>query len=239
MAINSPRGVALVLSGCHGLSQDRSQSAHDLLNRLRDCDVTFLPIACSPRTDPHPEKKIGAIGAVTEMMGVEHSLLGKSFGHEHARKPRRLGSANLTYSGPGGFVQISQDVDGGDPSSWDDLADRLWSFAKLLIPQLRPDYCYLDQSGDDSWTNVWDLEINTIYWRNVFGPRYIEKYGKDIFVGAPGDAFDLDYGGILYSPETCFTKWIAAASKELNTNIVKHFSSKFPNIRLSKASSIP
>ena len=52
--------LVLELSGCHGFSQDRQHTAHELLRILNDKGVVFLPLAGSPDIEPHPEKRIVA-----------------------------------------------------------------------------------------------------------------------------------------------------------------------------------
>jgi hypothetical protein len=145
----------------------------------------------------------------------------------------------MTFSGPSGFVRFSQDVDSSKPSSWDSLANRLWEFGLLMYPALRPDYCSLDQLGDDEWTNVWKLELKHIYWRNVFGPRYVAEYGRDFLLNAPGwKVEELEDGGIMYMPEQSYLCWVSKPTCAVAEEAIKYFRKRFPKIKQYKPKSI-
>ncbi len=223
--------IVLILSGCQGLSEHKDHAALDLLQILRKNNAVFLPIAGSPRKDPHPEKKIGILGAITEFLGVEHPILGKSYFQYQGRKPRVHGSADMTFSGPSGEVQLSQETDSRDTSTWDALATSLWEFGRLLYPDLQPAYCTLDQLGDDEWTNVWELELNYIYWRNIFGPRYVRQFGRDFFMKAPGWKVEkLADDGIMYIPEESYVQWVCSPGSSTVKSAIEYFQQKFPKI---------
>jgi hypothetical protein len=49
---------------------------------------------------------------------------------------------------------------------------------------------------------VSELEVKYVFSRNIFGPRYVEKYGRGFFLKAPGwKVEELEDGSILYIPE--------------------------------------
>jgi hypothetical protein len=217
---------------CHGLCQDKSQAAHELLRILKERGCVFLPLAGAPMPERRPEKKINDDGSISSFLGVEHPILGKCFGHyEGRKKPREHGSADMTFSGPSGYVRFSQDTDRQDPASWGPLADSLWEFGRLIYPDLRPDYSTLDSLGD-GWTNVHNLELKYLFWRNVFGPRYVERYGRDFFLNAPGwKVEELADGGIEYAPEQSFLQWRARAPTVQIEKAINYFRERFPRIK--------
>lgn len=168
--------IVLYMSGCRALPGG-SATGHELLRVLRGCGVKFLPISCSPVIDPHPERKVSPGGSIYNSIGVEHPLLGRPFGHGHGIGSRDLGSADMSSMS---YVDFSQSCH-SDHESWQPLADALWRFGLHIRPALRPDYACLDQMGSQFWRPNDDLQLKYLMWRNLFGPPFIEKYGRDFF----------------------------------------------------------
>jgi len=79
-------------------------------------------------------------------------------------------------------------------------AQLLLRLAKELYTILHPVFGSIDFcSNRTREKDVQALEIPHIYWANFFGPEYVEKYGKEYFMKAPGWLHEeLDDGGILY-----------------------------------------
>ena len=79
-------------------------------------------------------------------------------------------------------------------------AQLLLRLAKELYAILHPVFGSIDFcSNRTREKDVRALEIPHIYWANFFGPEYVEKYGKEYFMKAPGWLHEeLDDGGILY-----------------------------------------
>lgn len=77
---------------------------------------------------------------------------------------------------------------------------------------------------DDKWflnKNLNKLELVSLGWANYFGPEYVNKYGKDFFMSAPGyKKQELPDGGILYlvSKDFITTDIKDAPTKEVVTN---------------------
>ena len=130
--------LVLLHNRCRGLCQDRSQAAREWLRILKEQGCVFLPLAGAPMEERHPERKIDDDdGSISSFLGVEHPILGKCFGHYgDQKKPREHGSADMTFSGPSGYVRFSQDTDDQDPASWDPLANSLWEFRRLIYPDV-------------------------------------------------------------------------------------------------------
>jgi hypothetical protein len=225
--------LVLFHSYCHGLSQDKNQAAREWLRILKERGCVFLPLAGAPMEERRPEKKIDDDGSISSFLGVGYPILGKCFGHfEGRKKPREHGSADMTlWPGSLGYVRFSQDTDCQDPASWDPLANSLWEFGRLIYPEMRPDYSTLDSLGDNAWTNVDKLGLKYLFWRNIFGPRYVERYGRDFFLNAPGWKIEeLSDGGIEYAPEQSFLQWSARSPKVQIEKAIKYFRKQFPRI---------
>ncbi|RME10853.1 MAG: hypothetical protein D6802_08310 [Ardenticatenia bacterium] len=79
-------------------------------------------------------------------------------------------------------------------------AQLMLRLGKALYTILHPVFGSIDFcSNRTREKDVQVLEIPHIYWANFFGPEYVEKYGKEYFLKAPGWLHEeLDDGGILY-----------------------------------------
>jgi len=227
--------VSLTLVRCDALPREWGLCGLELLRLLREKGAAFLPLSCFPDLDPCPERRLSESGAIGELLGVEHPLLGKPLGHEASGRPRPHGSGNLTFTGPDGSVSIAQYAHRDDPATWPPLAESLWRFGSLIRPDLEPDYAYLDELGRDDWTDVWELDLKFIFWKNVFGRRYVERYGRDFFLGAPGTSTELVDGSVEYSPVQDYLDWVSKPTSPVAKDAVTYFRQKFPEIRLHRA----
>ena len=81
-------------------------------------------------------------------------------------------------------------------------AQRLLFLAKHIYSVVKPVFGWVERcwyTGRTKPEHLAKLEIPHIYWANFFGPEYVEKYGKEYFLNAPGWRHEeLDDGGILY-----------------------------------------
>ena len=79
-------------------------------------------------------------------------------------------------------------------------AQLMLRLGKALYAILHPVFGSIDFcSNRTREKDVQALKIPHIYWANFFGPEYVEKYGKEYFLNAPGWLHEeLDDGGILY-----------------------------------------
>lgn len=228
--------LSLTHSRCRGLPEEKGRAAAELIRVLRARGVEFLPLSGSPETDPHPEQKVDVAGAISSLVGVEHPVLGKSFGHAASGRPRAYGSADLTFTGPfGAVMNVTQGADRNDPPTWNALADGLWRFSSLVRPDLRPDYGYLDRLGRNDTTNVPRLELKYLFWKNVFGPPYVEEYGRNFFLAAPGGCVEHPDGSVEYGPEPDFLAWATKPAGPVAQDALRYFRQKFPKIKLYHA----
>lgn len=86
--------------------------------------------------------------------------------------------------------------------SSEDHCENLLHIVRLLYKAYKPRYGWVERglmSGYTTRDAIKNLEIPHIYWANIFGPEYVEKYGKEYFQNAPGWLCEfLDDGGCLY-----------------------------------------
>ncbi len=76
------------------------------------------------------------------------------------------------------------------------------------------------------------LELKYLYWRNIFGPSYVERYGRDFFLNAPGwKVEELSDGGVEYAPEQSFLQWTAGSPTIQLEKAINYFRKQFPRIK--------
>ncbi len=109
-------------------------------------------------------------------------------------------------------------------------------FARILYPLLRPEFgsidvtrLYLRASKEQESA---PCPLPFIYWANIFGPAYVQHYGRDFLLAAPGwEIEQLDDGGILYVTTESYLPWWDGDQAA----IVHYFGTKSPDVRLYRA----
>ncbi|MBI4317573.1 MAG: hypothetical protein HY675_03705 [Chloroflexi bacterium] len=137
-----------------------------------------------------------------------------------------------------GFVQDTRSVSVGcdisfvDPRWVDATTSSFLRFAELIYPHLGPAYGWLDEVGERLYRgqDVPARKLAYIFWANFFGPPYVEKYGRDFLLGAPGwRVEELSDGGILYVISPSFVKlWEVVKPKQ----VLHYFQQVAPKVRL-------
>lgn len=224
--------LVLVFCYCSKVCRTDDKAASQLLHLIRSLGGQVLDVA---RLRPHPDplKKIDVKGNIMSL-GLDHPILKKD---EFA--------TNMGYHGSGkfGFLEssrcfiVSQPARFTDLSMVDDLAKGQLDFACLYYPTLRPRYGFIDERGENepSSKSVELVELKSILWANFFGPEYVEKYGRDFLLAAPGwKTEELDDGGILYVTRESFVDWWKSKPKE----ILDYFRQKAPNVKLYRSKGV-
>jgi|SRR5690554_4728371 len=95
----------------------------------------------------------------------------------------------------------------------------LFDLAEKLIAKYSFKYGYFDLSGDDDLSEkaIAAIRLKRIYWANFYGRPYVEKYGKEFLLGAPGwKKRELSDGTIEYIlTESPFTRPDPTLEKEI------------------------
>jgi hypothetical protein len=162
---------------------------------------------------------------------IEHSLLQPD---TLTYWKRGKGSASLSFGRESMFVTLGQDISFPDPSKADPVAHGQLAFARLLYPHLRPKYGWIDESSGNEPTSkdIAATKLQYIFWANFFGPEYVERYGRDFLLNAPGwKVEELDDGGILYVTLESFVEWWRTE----RLDILRYFRTQVPDIRLYRA----
>lgn len=81
-------------------------------------------------------------------------------------------------------------------------AERLLEVSMVLYDLIRPAFGWIERchpSGYTNWSDTNNLLLPHIYWANFFGPEYVNKFGREFLLKAPGwKSEQLVDGGILY-----------------------------------------
>lgn len=213
---------------CLGLNG--ATGARQVLELIRELGGGFLRLT-RDQVEPDPFRWIDPKKGDVHVC-IEHPLLYR----EPITSPgRSLGSASFTFWPEGMFIKLSQDVAYHDLNRVDQAALGQLAFACLLYPHLRPTYGWIDEMGQNA-PDARDAaltKLKYILWANFFGPAYVERYGRDFLLGAPGWKVEkLDDGGVLYVISPSFLNPEQVVSQR---EIETYFRTKVPRIRRYRA----
>ena len=118
------------------------------------------------------------------------------------------------------------------------MATGLLSFASKIFPIFTPSYGWVDEWG-------WNLPEGKalrakfpqyLFWANFFGPEMVHAIGETVIREAPGwCVVDLEDGGLLYVATESYRQWW----ENDQTEILAHFRTWMPRIRIYRAQPIP
>lgn len=96
----------------------------------------------------------------------------------------------------GGLV----DFEFRDQRAWvEPFARRLLELAQSLYPELQSAITVICETGTaPSFEDVLQRKLKHINWVNIFGPPYVEKYGRDFLLGLPGYRTEAWADGSIY-----------------------------------------
>ncbi len=117
----------------------------------------------------------------------------------------------------------------------EEAARSFLDFVLTLYPHLRPAYGWIDEVGTNAPKSAQaaSLKLTHICWANIFGPPYVEKYGLDFLLGAPGWRVEqLPDGGVLYVLSPSFVdRWQVVGEHEVES----YFRQRVPGVRIYHA----
>lgn len=104
----------------------------------------------------------------------------------------------------------------------EETAHGLLEIGKSLYHMLLPRYGHVDGHTDVTeetmlTSHIKELRLPFIMWANFFGPEYVQKYGKDFLLNAPGWLKEeLPDGGVLYVVgPSLLDRWSVADKQEV------------------------
>lgn len=104
----------------------------------------------------------------------------------------------------------------------DEVIGLYQKFTRPIINQLKPEYAlittnhYFETYGLD----ILKAKLKFIHWINYFGPFYLQKYGEEIFMTAPGWRVKRLGEGIWYQLTEHF---LDSKDKSLREQVLAHF----------------
>lgn len=207
------------LIGCSEVPE--SKGAAWVVRLIQQLDGTFLYAGCP---DPDPEQRINALGNI---MGIplRHQLL--PLFERHGVSVRFFQDTRL--------IGYTGDVAFSDLSKVDEAAVEFQQLAQELYGRVHPGYGWIDEVGTNQPNpqQVPVVHLSHICWANFFGPSFVERYGRDFLLNAPGwRVEDLGDGGVLYVLSSSFVnRWRQVKAEEIR----RYFRQRIPGIRIYRA----
>ena len=100
-----------------------------------------------------------------------------------------------------GYLMLMADANYIDNRINEERAQALLKLAFNLYSMLQPVFCWVDGTGYDTPNEkeIATLSLRKIMWANFYGPEYVDKYGREFLLNAPGwKKEELNDGGIAY-----------------------------------------
>lgn len=103
-------------------------------------------------------------------------------------------------------------------------AQRLRELAKALYPELKPSLAAVSEfSTRLIHGDVLKRELRCINWVNIFGPPYVEKYGRKFLLGLPGyQSKELPDGAIYHQLTPSFLTTDPKGAKTLRQEVLDY-----------------
>ena len=236
--------INLSLACCRGLSACPGEGVKQLVNIFQAAGASFLrwrgigKDALLER-DPVPANAANDEGNFS-VPGQEftHELLAPAFYGYGDVLPAVYNfgpTANLRFFQPCRIVDVDQFANEDDPQRFDDSARRIVQIGTLIYSGIRPAYGYLDAEADCTVAkySVTKKEIRFLFWANIFGPEFVELYGREFLLNAPGwTKEERNDGGILYIATEGLSEWLWKTSP---TNVIEYFRRRIPRIKVFRS----
>lgn len=105
------------------------------------------------------------------------------------------------------------------------LAQRLRGLAWEMHTELQSSIVSIDElgRGHGLFEGVMKRKLRYINWVNIFGPPYVEKYGREFLLGLPGyETRELPDGSIYYQLSPTFLTDDSKAARTLRQDVVEY-----------------
>jgi len=125
----------------------------------------------------------------------------------------------------GVFIGGLVDFEFQDQRAWvEPFAQRLLELARSLYPELQPALAAVYESNTaPSFEDVLKRKLKYINWVNIFGPPYVEKYGKEFLLDLPGyKTEELSDGGIFHQLTATFLTDDPQAAEALRQEVIAY-----------------
>jgi hypothetical protein len=229
-----PISIASNLVDCSTLASAPPYGARNLFDILSKAGaVIFSRTSADWAVHAGPEQEINEYGDIFIRLDFAHPLLGCSTNPgSNAGSFGQVGDLNFFQDLR--LLSFHQFQDPESSTHLDAIASGQLALLLHLYPLLRPKYAFVDESGFNmiSRKSLQKNEIAHVFWANVYGPAYVDRYGKDLFLSAPGwKKQALEDGGVLYVTSESFGQWWRKKPKDVS----RYFKARLPGLRLYTA----
>lgn len=218
---------------CRSVFADKNRAAREAIAILKQMGMRFYYGGYGGR--PYdPTRRIDKDGNIIIPVDSTHDLLGPN---EFGPNPPVGGVASIGYIHSNRNVSLHQAADFSSKKKVDCLALGELAFARFAYMNLRPQFGLIDEASEKtvSKKTLRAREVEYVFWANIYGPEYTEKYGRKFFLDAPGWLKEeLDDGGVLYVACESFVDWIYDRPE----GILQYYRQKIPNVRLFKSKGV-
>jgi len=162
-------------------------AAKNAIATLLDVGSTFVDLG--EDLDWHPIiNPYTLIEFQPDQFEIRHSLFGQD-------------TVSVALIPESGYLMLMVDANYIDNRVNEEHAQALLKFAFNLYSILQPVFCWVDGAGYDTPNEkeIATLSSLKIMWANFYGPEYVDKYGREFLLNAPGwKKEELNDGGIAY-----------------------------------------
>ena len=208
---------------CDALS---NHGARELIAVLQAMGTDFY-LARPDMVDTTPEKRIDKEGNIFVPLHIGHPAIRPG---AVAPVGYRFGTAKVAYLSSSKAVILTQDASFDDVRLAIPLADQQCRFARELYHRLLPQLGRTDVTRERApFPSNDDIVVRHLYWANFFGPRYVERLGRQFLLEAPAHRVeDLDDGGLLLVTR----ENILDRSSSLDERLISYFRRKCPEVTM-------
>lgn len=230
------RIIELALMECSALATSIGHGANDLFAALRGADAEILTVS-RDKVLAKPDQAVDREGNIVLPYGIQHDELVNDI---YGDRKKKKGTGSFGYIQSGRQFTVTQNTEGQPLGEVLNLTNGQLAFAKLLWPVLRPKYGWIDQMGENTpgMKSIAKTELRRLFWANFFGKEYVEKFGREFLLNAPGwKKEELEHGGMLYIVTPSYLEW----RNNPPNDSIDYFRRLVPDLRAfqSKGSKIP
>lgn len=181
--------------------------------------------------DPAPESRIEEDGSLD--LTYSHPLLEREV-MEFAELRNFPPTAQFHFVADARLVSLTQGGVANEVENLNALAKGQLNLALLLWSQLRPQYGWIDESGDNvpNEKDIPQARLSKIFWANCFGPACVKRFGRSLFMDAPGwKKQELEDGSVLYVVTERYLDWWREHPKDVSD----YFKGRIPGVTLYRA----
>jgi len=216
--------LALVFWFCPSLQGPESEK-YTIVKKVFDLILSIGGVFVEIPSPPAPLAYVPVIDPYS-LIDPEEKLLLYDWRHEWLLES----SCGLGLDPGNGRLSIYVDASDLDRERVVQKVEGLIRLGRLLYHKLQPRLGWIDftEVGEPTEKQIQATKLTRIMWANFFGPAYVQKYGREFLLNAPGWLKEeLPEGGVLYilSPNA-LQRWSIVNRREMEA----YFRQKVPGV---------